>query len=556
MKEFLETFTGSYVQLFDDRKYWSIKPPLPRYDKVFALSELVKRSEEIQELNRLGVGVFFTPNPCNGGRKEEDVTAIKWVYVDMDGGSKEEQMKRIKSAPIHPGIIIESLRSYHCYWRCDLIKEQFQELISGLIIHFNGDVAISSTNEVLRVPGFYHNKYPNRPFLIEEICFKPELKTFEELSKAYPQPMKRWQSLYKITEDDTELLKSIPIKQVLDRFGVQYTQKNELIEDGDVTSAIINTKQNYINRFSGKPPSGSNIDIVMYFNQTDVAGACDWLRETFPVETKTTKIVHLIKKQDYKKRYTWGTPRLNDTMPIIKRNRFTVLYGTRGQGKTTYIFDVAVKNAKLGHDVLFLSLEMREEDILDDLCRRHAGITISEEYNYRIPESKQLLYDEKIKEYKNIPTLHFRGWRSEDRRWSTIKTMLISEKNIDMVIIDNLDRIANERGESSLEKQIRVADDILEFTEGYYVPVVLLAHTRKFLKGNSGGMDEMAGSGKVADGGDYVVRVVRDINADIDSASKYETVLHCEKGRGYTETTQSIFFHKGSFYDVLPGGLM
>ncbi len=551
---FFETFKNSYVQLFDDRKYWPEKPQLPRYDKVFPIKELYTRLklDKVRQLNDLGIGVFFTPNPCSGGRKESDVTAIEWVYVDMDSGSKVEQMERIKSAPILPSIIIESLRSYHCYWRCDMSAIQFADLVQGVILYFNGDGALSSSNEVLRLPQFKHWKYQNQPFEIKMLRFRPEERlNYADLIKAYPKPVDSWKRQH--GTDDIEVLKDIPIKEVLDRFGVQYTRNNELIENGEVTSAVINVKQNYINRFSGKPPSGSTIDVVMHFNNCDVKGAIYWLRDQFFQEKKAGK-TQLAVKDNYLKRYTWGTQKLNHSFAIIKREKLIVVYGTRGQGKTTYIFDMMSKNAKLGHKVLFFSLEMEQETLVNSLCAKYAGISIQEEYDYAIPEHKQEAFNQRKKELSEVPNLIFRGMRNEDNKsWESIVSEITSYDDLDLIVIDNLDLIAGKPGEDNNQKQNRIIKEMMTFVSTCKIPIILLHHQRKFsTSGRTSGMDDMSGSGKVADTADYVVRVIRDTDPTLESPEKYKTVLFLEKGREYSEGMESIYFYRGSFVDVYP----
>jgi len=551
---FLDVFKNSYIQMFDDRKYWKDRPGLPKYKPMFPMSELKKNLKKIRELNKLGVGVFFTPNPCKGGRKEINVEKVEWIYVDMDSGTKGDQAERIRNAPIRPTMVIESLRSYHCYWRCDIEKSKFKELIDGLIIYFNGDQAITSTNEVLRVPEFLHNKYRGKPFEIKLLKFTDTKISFEDMIKAYPKPMDKWKRDYKMRDNDLTVLRDIPVKQVLDRLGIQYSNKNEILEGGEITSAIINDKQNYVNRFSGKPPSGSTIDLAMHYNNTDVKGAIEWLKDTFLFKSADRKEIRLEKKEDYTKRYTWGTHHLDHTFAIIKRDTLTVVYGSRGQGKTTYIFDMANKNAKLGHKVLLYSLEMEQEAIISDMCRKFAGITVGEEFDYKIPEHKQEAYDKKMEELKSETSLIFEGMRrSGDKSWENILEGISKHEDIDLIIIDNLDLISGGLGESNNEKQIRIIKDMMTFVSEYKIPIMLLHHQRKFTSsGKSAGMDDMSGSGKVPDTADYIVRVIRDSDPMQEIPDRYKTVLHLEKARGYSEEMEDIYFYRGSFLDDYP----
>ena len=226
------------------------------------------------------------------------------------------------------------------------------------------------------------------------------------------------------------------------------------------------------------------------------------------------------------------------------------MYAQRGQGKTTYIFDMAAKNAKLGHTVLFVSLEMDTDDIINDLARRYAGITIEEEYNYEIPSRKKLAFDKKYNEIKEITNLKLLGIRRGDNLdWEVIKEVIKTQEGADLIIVDNMGRIGKRQNENEYDKQNRVTDSIMSFTSAENIPVILLHHRRKSQSTTGKGMDEMSGSGKIADGADMVVRVKRNTDPEAKGGDKYETTLFLEKARGYPEEIHSIFFNKGTFDD-------
>lgn len=549
----------TWVRLLDDRKYWTEKPPLEMVGKIITLEDLIMQHDRVDELNKKGLGVFFMANESSTGHGQKDITAIKWIYIEMDDGSKLEQMKKIENSPIPPNMIIESKRSYHCYWRCDLTQEQFDELGSGMVYYFNSDPSFTRIGGVMRMPHFYHFKYPKEPFKITTIKCENTIFKYEDLIKKYQTPINSWKNKFNLNQDDLDIIKQIPIKNVLDKLGVQYNSQNFLIENGEITSASINVKQNYINRFSGKPPCGSSVDVVMYFMNLSVADAINWLKDAFlikPLVKEATINKTLVKKERYDLRYTWGTQDLNNNFAIIKRDSLIVCYGTRGQGKTTYIFDMATKNAELGHKVLFLSLEMQQDKIIDDLCRRYAGITIEEEYNYRIPIEKTRLYEKRKKEILDVKNLMFRGMRGDDdKSMQNIQKIILECADVDLVVIDNLDLIEKDAREDNNTKQNRVIKDLMSFSTKYSVPIVLLHHQRKFSEKNTNkqSMDDMSGSGKVADTADYVVKVVRDTDPLLTGADKYKTTLMLVKARGYYETFKDIYFNKGTFADFYTG---
>jgi replicative DNA helicase len=245
---------------------------------------------------------------------------------------------------------------------------------------------------------------------------------------------------------------------------------------------------------------------------------------------------------------------LDDNFAIIKRATFTILAAKRGSGKTTFAFDMACKNALLGHKVLFVSLEMEKHLIKEDFARRRAGITIPEERDYKIPEMKQLAFEEKIKEIDSIENLYFSGvQRGSDISWDGIKILISEYKDLDLIIIDNLDLIDKNEGEEENDKQKRIMKNIMNYTTDQQVPLILIHHYRKTQGASKGhGMDELSGSGKIADSADIVIRISRSSNPDAVYPEKYMSNIWLQKARGYNESYQDVFFLGGTFVDDAP----
>jgi len=259
--------------------------------------------------------------------------------------------------------------------------------------------------------------------------------------------------------------------------------------------------------------------------------------------------------EDYKDRYTWGTRGLDTTLAIIKRGNFIIVGAKRGSGKTTFTFDLACKNALLGHHVLYVSLEMEEQKIKEDFARKFASITVEEEYDYSVPEYKKMAFDNKIAEINGIDRLYFRGMRrGEAVDWGAIIKIINEFDNLDLIIIDNLDLIEGERNENDLERQKRITRRIMGLTAEKQIPIVLIHHHRKSGKGGGKdyGSDELAGSGKIGDNADVILKITRCGDADSEYPEKYRSVITQQKGRGYQNTSRSVFFVKGSFEDDAP----
>ena len=215
---------------------------------------------------------------------------------------------------------------------------------------------------------------------------------------------------------------------------------------------------------------------------------------------------------------------------------------------------MACKNALIGHKVLYISLEMEKEEIIADFARRHAGWTINEEYHYVVPSHKQDKFKDKLEDFKSIKNLYFEGVRRGDQiTWDIVLKIIGKYEDLDLIVIDNLDLIEADSREQEWDKQKRVTKSMMNFTSAKKIPIILIHHQRK--KGAAGkdyGMDELSGSGKIADNADRVVLITRNRKPDAEYPDKYCSKIHLHKARGYHEWSANVYFIGGTFIDNPP----
>jgi hypothetical protein len=261
-------------------------------------------------------------------------------------------------------------------------------------------------------------------------------------------------------------------------------------------------------------------------------------------------------KNEYKLRYTWGTRGLDTRFAIIKRGNFIVFGAKSSSGKTTFAFDMAIKNAVLGHQVLFISLEMDEKEVKDAVARRSAKITIEEELDYKIPESKQKYFEQKLAEIASIKNLHFEGVRrGGGLKWEELLDIIYKYDELDLIIIDNLDMIGGNKGEQELEKQKRIVKQIMGFTSEKKVPLIMIHHYRKTFGKQSKSastLDELSGSMKIVDGADRIINITRNWDPEAKYPQKYMSTVILQKGREYPDSMKKVYFIHGTFVDEAP----
>ena len=206
---FLKCFPKHYIQILDDKSAKGAEPhrePLPALvrtgnSSLFSISEL-------EELNKKGAGIFFSPNQFTERRKKELCGGVNAWFMEIDGISKEEQYKRLLKSPLNPSIIVESGNSYHAYWLAkDGTIENFEKIVKGLIKFFGADEACKDISRVLRIPGFYHNK--KEPFLVRiELADYHIFYTESEVIEAFPYEEEK--KTYLIRENSSHSSKEDP----------------------------------------------------------------------------------------------------------------------------------------------------------------------------------------------------------------------------------------------------------------------------------------------------------------------------------------------------------
>lgn len=152
---------------------------------------------ELQELNRRGAGIFVAVNRIEpplddngqpktrgkGVRTKRNLSAIRANFSEDDTGFQGKY-------PLEPSIIVESSPGKkHVYWidaepvmagpakqdaggRWTLAAEalqaraEFDAIQAQLVAHFGSDKNAKDVTRVLRLPGFFHMKQPDRPHLV------------------------------------------------------------------------------------------------------------------------------------------------------------------------------------------------------------------------------------------------------------------------------------------------------------------------------------------------------------------------------------------------------
>ncbi len=577
--------TGTYYVLIDDKK------------KVAGAKTFTKKDPVVfKEWNEKGWGVYFSANEFSTARQNDLCTKLRYVYADLDlakagdGVSREEKQRRkqilLKALLDYcePTLIIDTSNGLQPLWQItdnDPTAENkalYVKVIKGIVEwskQFGGKADnVHDLARILRLVGYYHQK--EEPYLCDFIHKSKKKYSLFELELLFPYEEKIVEPrTYETTDNSNPVfqeIEKIDFKElIIKAFAsvgrpVTFDKSGRLIDPiGGTTGTFIGRKGNrdYLCSSSHEPFKGNRITAVADILKIDYSDAYKWIVKEYSLDFKKLiqkekvleqmKEVEKPKRVKKDKRYSWGTDYLNHHFAIIKPTNFIVIAAKRNSGKTTFTFDMAIKNAEMGNKVLYLSLEMETDDITDDFGRKYSGITVAEEFDKTIPEYKKIAYDKKRNEINTTPNLFVEGIRRNgDIVWETIVEIIKKYEGIDMIFIDNLDLIAGREGESENQRQKRLVTQMMSYSSENQTPIILVHHYRKSTGGKDHGMDELGGSGKISDGADRVVKVVKNPDPLALYPDKYRTTIYLQKGRGYPEHNAEIYFIRGRFQDLPP----
>lgn len=367
-----------------------------------------------------------------------------------------------------------------------------------------------------------------------------------------------------------ERIKRASMFDICRDLGYEVNQKGFLVMNGEATSIHLHPSGEFCTRFSGKPGSGDMVSLYRaLYDKGFIEAVIDISQKVFHEE------VALSEEQERKRNLEafqraqrlvttyapvlWNTELMNAQFPPIKRYGYVVLSGETKSGKSTVAFDIAVKNAKEGKRVLYITLEMTASQLRENIARSAANIEPMEE-RWRLekgwyPQQKEKMYQETMQMLHGLTSLHIIGRDMGGvYTWKAIEERILGSVPWDLVVVDNLDKIDNLPHQTDFEKQKTVSNDILVFTNTYLIPVILIHHLRKPADEKRSvfrTVDALSGTGKISHDADMVVMVSRE-RTETGEYADSSTFVRVAETREFSPCIRKVWFHQGTFHDYDP----
>lgn len=115
-------------------------------------------------------GIFHTVNLFKGNTNlEENCVKLCYWYADLDNFDMPLS-EVVYAAGLYPSRVVKTKSGMHLYWRCeDATRVNYSLLNKRLTLAFGVNRSVHDVSRILRVPGYYHWKQADSPFLCETI---------------------------------------------------------------------------------------------------------------------------------------------------------------------------------------------------------------------------------------------------------------------------------------------------------------------------------------------------------------------------------------------------
>lgn len=528
------------IQTFDD--IWKNK----------SLARIAPRTEGnlelMEDINSNGAGVFFSVNSMERGKRSiSSVTGVNARICEMDDYTKEEQKQKIHDCPIRPSMVVESKKSYHMYrFSEDGTVEKRKEICKGLRDYFDWDPAVVDISRVLRVPGYYHLKDRDDPYMIECVYFDGKKRTEQEMLNAYPYtpPIPKIVKARKIEGNDfrevvnqwsaSGMLQRLSSTSLVNGESITFEQNTngtqQILIDGKATWCWIDTGDKIGSNDEWGP---SRVNWVIWYGNIDYKGLSKWIEDNCS-DLLPAKLNGIVRPPSLKKIYTslgYKYPKgpFNDKRWGFKSGELIMISSGSNQGKTTYVLEILKANQKLGKKVGIINMEFDLIDTFHNEFFRAKGydnnqlkligtdlMPISEETQKRLNK-----YIEKRKE--EVPIVDLSQNSSFDMIVDKVKQMW--NEGYSLIAVDSLSSIGDTASE--LRSQIEIIQKLRDFCTETGMVIILIHHFNKWGK-------EYSGSAKLRD----LCNITIEIRPATDKNGEKYRIFELSKDKAHIEVIQ------------------
>jgi len=214
-----------------------------------------------------------------------------------------------------------------------------------------------------------------------------------------------------------------------------------------------------------------------------------------------------------------GFPSLDDMIRGI-RPKYHIIAARPSVGKTSLGVNIAVTAAIKGHKILFFSIEMGQEDLIERILANLSGVNSRSIANDLVEEEDADMLELAKESMADLDIyVDYSSSQTPNKIRTRIKELKLKHSFVpDMVIIDYLQYMKTDSGHSGNDKEAidEISRELARIVKDLEIPVIALAQLRR--KENHGKkadeeakprLSELKGSGNLEQDADIVVLIHR-----------------------------------------------
>jgi len=177
-------------------------------------------SEEIERAKSRGHGIYYVVNQLGDIRNEKqnlkhskNITAFNACFVDLDDGTKPQQLARLQGSPLPCSEVVESGRGYHGYWVFEYPEAVGDRALwratqRTLAAYFGGDKSCNDEARLMRMPDTWHVRKGYEPSMVRSHTQADWVYSLDEIVEAFhvEQPEVQTRSVFVLSEDVRPLM--------------------------------------------------------------------------------------------------------------------------------------------------------------------------------------------------------------------------------------------------------------------------------------------------------------------------------------------------------------
>lgn len=236
----------------------------------------------------------------------------------------------------------------------------------------------------------------------------------------------------------------------------------------------------------------------------------------------------------------FGYKMLDASITSLSPGELHIIGARPGIGKSMMALNIAYKNAKRNHHVLYFSLEMNEKEMVTRLLGIDKGIT-SQQFAFKTDS----FISELGHHFDAIRELPLSFCYRSGITCSDIESHLIKEREshpVDLIIIDHMHIMQAHGTKSGYEKMTAISNGLKILAMNNQIPIIALAQLSRAGATGEPTLTELRDSGSIEQDADTVSFLTRETEKDTDTTLLKLLLRKNRNGEGYANIPYRVDF--------------